>query len=310
MRPRHAFTLIELLVVIAIIAILIALLVPAVQKVRDAAARTQCTNNMKQVALALLNYHDANKHFPAGQPQGFYNANWYSSGVLDQDRSCWIGSILPYVEQQAIYDQLQAVLRVPSSTITGSYATIHLPTFLCPSDPNSPKLGTVPGNAQGTHANIIACLGSGYATPTADPSGKNLDGIFYGWSRVTMIQITDGSSNTLMLSEILLSPDVGSSHDIRGRIWNSIHAGTEFTTLYPPNSTIGDNPMGYCQPLPWAPCATSSVTNAYTIARSFHSGGVNAAMADGTVRFVATTVTPSIWLALGTRAGNEPVQLP
>ena len=80
--------------------------------------------------------------------------------------------------------------------------------------------------------------------------------------------------------------------------------------MFPPNSTIGDNPMGYCQPLPKAPCATSSITNAYTLERSEHTGGVNAGFADGTIRFISNTVTPSVWLALGTRAGNETVSLP
>ena len=103
---RRGFTLIELLVVIAIIAILIALLVPAVQKVREAAARMQCGNNMKQVALALQNYHDANKHFPPGQPMGYFTTTWYSDPlVIDDDRSCWIGYILPYIDQGPLYDQ-------------------------------------------------------------------------------------------------------------------------------------------------------------------------------------------------------------
>ena len=312
LKSRSGFTLIELLVVIAIIAILIALLVPAVQKVREAAASLQCANNMKQVGLALHNYHDANKHFPPGQPQGFYYGNWYSDPMVrDFDRSCWIGFILPYVDQTAMHTQLQAWLAAPPTyTCFAPFATIHIPTLLCPSDPNSPKLGTVPGNSQGTHANIVVCLGSGYATPNGS-NGANLNGIFFGRSQIRITDISDGSSNTLMTSELLLSPDVGSSHDVRGRVWNSIHAGTEFSTIYPPNSTIGDNTMGYCNALHYAPCASQSVANAYALARSMHSGGgVNAGLADGTIRFVANSVAPSVWLAMGTRAGNEAVTLP
>jgi prepilin-type N-terminal cleavage/methylation domain-containing protein len=311
LRARRGFTLIELLVVIAIMAILIALFVPAVQKVREAAARLQCSNNMKQVGLALHNYHDANKHFPPGQPEGFFYANWYSDPtVRDLDRSCWIGFILAYLDQTAIDSQLRTWLAAPPThTCFAPFATIHIPALLCPSDPNSPKLGTVPGNSQGTHANIVTCLGSSFATPSGS-TGTNLDGTFYGRSKTRITDITDGSSNTLMTSELLLSPDVGSSHDVRGRIWNSIHAGTEFSTIYPPNSTIGDNTMGYCNAIPHAPCASQSVANAYAVARSMHSSGVNAGLADGTVRFVSNDIAASVWLALGTRAGNETVALP
>src|SRR5262245_40598548 len=112
---RRGFTLIELLVVIAIIAVLIALLVPAIQKVREAASRTRCSNNMRQVAVALHNYHEAYKRFPPGQPQGFYTSNWYSDPtVTDADRSCWIGYILPYIEQAALYTQYQTWLKAPA----------------------------------------------------------------------------------------------------------------------------------------------------------------------------------------------------
>jgi prepilin-type N-terminal cleavage/methylation domain-containing protein len=303
---RTAFTLIELLVVIAIIATLIGLLVPAVQKVREAAARMQCANNMKQVGLALHNYHDTNRHFPPAQPYGFYYSNWYSDPtIVNYDRSCWIGFILPYLEQGPMYRQYQASIH-PANTYTcwQPYATTHLPSLLCPSDPNSPKLGTVPGNSQGTHANIVVCIGSGYATPNGS-NGLDLNGIFYGRSATRLLDIKDGTSNTLLTSEVLLSPDIGASHDVRGRVWNSIHSGTEFTTLYPPNSTIGDNTMGYCNPLPQAPCASQSISNSYALARSMHPGGVNAGLADGTVRFVQNGVTPSIWLGMGTRAGGE-----
>lgn len=308
---RRGFTLIELLVVIAIIAILIALLVPAVQKVREAAARTQCSNSMRQVGVALHNFHDVYKRFPPGQPQGYYYSNWYGDPqVRDVDRSCWVAFILPYIEQAPMDAQVQAFLKAPTASHTcfGSFATTHIQTLLCPSDPNSPKLGTVPGNSQGTHTNFLVCHGSSYATPGGS-NGSNLNGIFYARSRTRMTEITDGTSNTLMVSEILLSPDVNSSHDIRGRVWNSIHAGSTLSTIYPPNSTIGDNPQGYCNALPAAPCGSQSVANAYVLARSQHTGGVNICLADASVRFVSNTVTPSVWLAMGTRAGNEIVTL-
>lgn len=305
-RARPGFTLIELLVVIAIIAILIALLVPAVQKVREAAARTQCTNNMRQVGIALHGYHDSIKSFPPAQPYGFYYSNWYTDPLVrDLDRSCWIGFILPYIEQAPMAAQLKTFLAAPSAhTCFATFANTHISVLTCPSDPNSPKLGTVPSNAQGTHSNVLVCHGEGYATP-GGTNGTNLKGIFYGRSRTRMTDISDGTSNTLMASEILLSPDVGSSHDIRGRVWNSIHAASALSTIYPPNSTAGDNPQGYCNALPLAPCGTQSIDNAFVLARSMHTGGVNACLADASVRFVPSTITPSVWLGMGTRAGGE-----
>ena len=307
---RRAFTLIELLVVIAIIAILIGLLLPAVQKVREAAARAKCSNNLKQVALALHNYHDANQKFPPGQPMGYYYSNWYGDpNVKDLDRSCWIGFILSYLEQTAMQSQYDTFVKtLPNYTCFAPFATNVIPTLICPSDPNSPKIANFPGNAQGFHTNYVTCHGNYYATPSADPTGVNLTGMFYGRSRVKMTDVTDGTSNTVMASELLESPDV-TNHDIRGRAWNSIHAGTEFTTLYPPNSSIGDNNMSYCQPLPKTPCSGSqSVLNAYVLARSQHTGGVNASMADGSVRFVRDAITPNTWLGMGTRSGGEVLQ--
>jgi prepilin-type N-terminal cleavage/methylation domain-containing protein/prepilin-type processing-associated H-X9-DG protein len=311
LRPsRSAFTLIELLVVIAIIAVLIGLLLPAVQKVREAANRTSCVNKLKQIGVALHNYHDQNGRFPPGQPHGFFTAaptvpSWYNDPTagqkFDYDRSCWVGSILPYLEQGNLYAQYQAGLAAKQSTVTGSYATVILSSFVCPSDPSSPKISAL---GQGFHTNYVTCLGNGYATTTADPQGKNLNGIFYGFSQVKLTDITDGTTNTVMASELLQNQDT-TQHDIRGRIWNSIHAGTEFSTLYPPNSTVGDNPMGYCVPKTGMPCAAGSVTNAYTLARSKHPGGVNACLADGSVRFVSDSITPATWLAMGSRNGGE-----
>ncbi len=309
MTRRRGFTLIELLVVVAIIAILIGLLLPAVQKVREAAARMSCTNKEKQIGLALHNYHDTNGAFPPGQPQGYYYAGWYGTpGLQDNNRANWAGYVLPHLEQTAISAQLQALLLSNSgSTLAATFSTAVISAFVCPSDPAAPKVAVTAGNAQGFHTSYIACHGSGYATPTADPRGIDLDGVMYGLKKTRLTDITDGTSNTLILSELLQGSDaVAGGHDVRGRLWNTIHAGTTFTTLYPPNSTVGDNTMTYCGAVVGAPCSASqSETNAYSLARSKHTGGVNATRADGSVRFTTNSVNPGTWLAMGTRAGGE-----
>lgn len=185
--------------------------------------------------------------------------------------------------------------------MNASFAKIPIKTFVCPSDPNGVKISAL---NQGFHTNYIVCHGNGYATPTADPRGLSLNGLFYGQSSVKLETVSDGTSNTLMFSELLNIQDTG-THDIRGRSANSIHAGTSFSTLYPPNSTIGDNPQGYCVSGPTTPCGSASTTNAFVLARSGHTGGVNAALGDGSIRFISNTITPTLWSGMGTRNSGE-----
>ena len=304
---RAGFTLVELLVVIAIIGVLVALLLPAVQAAREAARRMQCSNHVKQLALAAHNYHGTYLRFPAGQPLGYYSSSWYPDvGARNGDRSCWISPLLPFIEQSTIWSQVDTYLAQaspPPHTCQQPFALVHVKTWRCPSDPNAPKLSAL---AQGVHANYVACHGSGFATPTADPRGLNLDGVFYGISKTRFADITDGTSNTAFMSECLVRQDT-TAHDIRGRVWNSIHACMTFSTMHPPNSTVGDNPQGYCVVEKKMPCATGATTNAYLLARSQHPAGVNTAMADGSVRMITNSINTAAWLALGTREGGETI---
>ncbi len=306
-RPA-GFTLVELLVVIAIIGVLVAMLLPAVQAAREAARRSSCQNNMRQIAIALHNHHDTHKVFAAGQPLGFYSSNWYADvGNRDRDRSCWIGPMLNYMEQTPLADQFQTWIAPPTPpdhTCNAPFAKIPIATLACPSDGNSPKISSL---GQGIHTNYVTCHGSGYATPTADPRGQNLNGMFIGIKKLKMANVKDGLSNTVMLGELLVLDDSASTHEIRGRVWNSIHAGTLFSTIYPPNSLVGDNVMGYCIADKKMPCGTQSVENTYVLARSWHPGGVNVALGDASVRFIPDTIAPATWLAMGTRMGGEAV---
>jgi prepilin-type N-terminal cleavage/methylation domain-containing protein len=301
-RSRHGFTLIELLVVIAIIGVLIGLLLPAVQKVREAANRMKCGNNLKQVLIGLHNYHDTNNCLPPGVSQQLYTA--YSG----YDRRSWMYFLLPFIEQGSLYRQMETAYG------TGSYTTFlpgHesvVPSLMCPTDPANPKVltagATTPAASQGFHGNYVLCGGDTYFTP-GGADGTALDGAFYAKSKTRFADIADGTSNTLFASELILSPDTG-THDVRGRYHNAIHCDVLFSTMYPPNSTVGDNPQGYCVPIPKAPCTSApSTSNGFSLARSYHTGGVNAGLGDGAVRFISDSVTPSVYQALGTRAGGE-----
>jgi prepilin-type N-terminal cleavage/methylation domain-containing protein/prepilin-type processing-associated H-X9-DG protein len=296
-----AFTLIELLVVIAILAVLIGLLLPAVQKVREAASRLKCQNNLKQLGLALHAYHDGRAQFPPGTVDGPFGQD-----IGQRDRSSWLQYVLPYVEQQAIYDQTQAWL----ASGTGGCMCHDCPTrffvvpgLTCPSDPASPKTQTVPGDPQGFHSNYSGCAGS---TPlnAGGASGNDLNGVFYWNSAIRLGDITDGTSHTLLAGEIIVSPDV-TGHDVRGRMWNPARQGsTLFTTLYAPNTLAAPDRLHYCQSIPRAPCVATTTDINFT-ARSYHPGLVNALLADGSVRAIANGVSADAYRALGTRAGGE-----
>jgi prepilin-type N-terminal cleavage/methylation domain-containing protein/prepilin-type processing-associated H-X9-DG protein len=312
-RSRTGFTLIELLVVIAIIAILIGLLLPAVQKVREAAARAKCQNNLKQIGLALHNYHDANSKLPPG--------------IATSNRCCygtWVIPTLPYMEQDNLRRLYQGydsgVADDGTTNITYSHAknipvvTQRLSVLTCPSD--TPQVFTTGGNNLSLHNYVVNFGNTGIIRDSATAfvavvdtygsSGVRYGGAPFKVSQQTTIQgIPDGSSNTLLAAETVQ----GANNDLRGLTWWGY--GTGFMTYLGPNSSSPDimQSASYCKnQLPNPPCS-APYTNDQPItyaARSRHTGGVNAVMGDGSVRFFSNSVDLlTVWRPLGTAQGGE-----
>ena len=328
-RSRMGFTLVELLVVIAIIGILIGLLLPAVQSVREAARRMQCSNHLKQIALAMHNYESVNKRFPPGQYVYLNTSkpdNWM--------RHSWYPGILCFVEQQSLYDVYQE--HYSKAARTGSYSYTDLPqkeavvpTFVCPDEEvQKTKNGSGTTNQQGFHGNYMGNGGNTYldykdskltrntdgtmkwyeGTKDSSTPGANANGVFPVLKGVRMAEIQDGTSNTLLLSEICLSEDgaVGSGkEDIRGRYLNSCHAGVLFSTLYAPNPNQPDL-HSYCINTIKAPC-TGPSPGILVSARSGHTSGVNAAFCDASVTFISNNVSLDVFHAQASRNGQEVV---
>ncbi len=328
-RPRGdrgGFTLVELLVVIAIIGILVGLLLPAVQSAREAARRMQCKSRMKQVALALHQHHVAQGHFPHGT-YNYIDGTFYTpppygtdTGIAEnhgpgphtQDRRCWMQDTLPYMEQIALHDKFEEHMKTGGALGFQQLDTV-LPMLMCPSDPTSPKLHTFWGGTgtptQGFSGNMILNAGSSYFRKTEDVDSGSLDGVFFAVSKVRIDDIKDGTTNTALVSELILSPDTD-SHDIRGRYHNPGHGGVLFSTRLPPNNLVPDQ-LNWCanHPVEQAPCIWTE-TNMFVSVRSFHPGGVNLALADGSVRFISESIDPDTFKGMGSRDGGEVITVP
>ncbi len=296
----HGFTLIELLVVIAIIAILIALLVPAVQKVRSAAARLQCTNNLHQWAIAMHSYHDAKKEFPFGS-----NSN---------PRQTYVMYLWSYIDQQPLANEnnLSDPFYESPCTINNSMAGLCgqiLAVYYCPSDNLGHNQDNLSDTYPRTRGNYAVNWGNAeyYGTPSTVGNapfglvGGNSEKPYYS----TLVQMTDGSSNTLLMSEYLRAWST-QDNDWRGDIHND-QGVFRFHTLLTPNTSTPDQiESGWWQATgdPLMPCTNAS-GNQFNAARSRHTGGVNAAFCDGSVRWIANNVSLATWEALGTMNGND-----
>jgi prepilin-type N-terminal cleavage/methylation domain-containing protein/prepilin-type processing-associated H-X9-DG protein len=302
-KARPAFTLVELLVVIAIIGILIALLLPAVQAAREAARRSQCTNNLKQWGLALHNYESTNKTLPFGCQN--YNNN---AGV--NIRHSFPPALWPFLEQNAVYQKYDFSVFFHAAQNRPSVLT-QVPAYYCPSDrPNG--MYAWQGNNERSRGDYVLNFGNTtYDQRDLDTSATSPNrflGAPFALNKVQRFSdVVDGLSNTLGMAEVMMSVIDNQPLDSRGDILND-GLGAVFMTLNGPNSTSPDHE--YCQEDPNhpGPCSSGFGYDGYASARSRHPGGVNTLKLDGSVSFVSDSIDLAIWRASGSTRGGESLQ--
>jgi prepilin-type N-terminal cleavage/methylation domain-containing protein len=314
----RGFTLIELLVVIAIIAVLIALLLPAVQQAREAARRTQCRNNMKQLGLALHNYLDVAQRFPS---QGYVNL---MVGTTPFPRNfTWMTMILPYIDQAPLYNQINFSL----PALNQAHVGIQIPAFRCPSDTG---IGDPPGATGGFGITNYSAM-EGFDWWNRANSG--LGGVFCGRQHTKIADIADGTSNTLAVAETCSAsfyggpPNTCGTGKVRtqaqGLVFRASFLATTFTNalvqgcstdagcpspgpayVHPDGSAISNWFRGELVYSPitmyyWGPNAE------WPGSSSLHVGGCHALMADGSVHFISQNISWNLYGALSTINGGE-----
>jgi prepilin-type N-terminal cleavage/methylation domain-containing protein/prepilin-type processing-associated H-X9-DG protein len=319
---RTAFTLVELLVVIAIIGILVALLLPAIQAAREAARRSQCQNNLKQVSLAQHNHESSKKTFtpgcygkPGDPPRAGAIGRWY-------DDSTWAYLLTPYIEEQGISD-LFDVEQSANAADNLDARKVKISPYECPSDRAAENQFDDPLWARWRYSYAV-----NWGNTNKGQLDKDVGGVLYLFGGapftfgkgIPIGKITDGTSKTLMYSEVIPAKDAewaGSIGDC-----TLCRGGQGFVTLFTPNSSTPDivdekcpqpDPDIKCVPRGGAPPATpaqaylDATSLHHSSARSKHTNGVNAAMCDGSVQFYADNIDDELWRALGSSQGAETV---
>jgi prepilin-type N-terminal cleavage/methylation domain-containing protein/prepilin-type processing-associated H-X9-DG protein len=331
---RRGFTLIELLVVIAIIAVLIALLLPAVQAAREAARRAQCVNNMKQLGLAIQNYHDFSNSFPPGRIWKPSPTQAFPTILAGVQNTPWFVLMLPQFEQQSLYNAFNFTLgsEGPNQPFPlGFLANMTLESFKvglfqCPSDLTNtyvfpPPLNVGPlATAVLTRGNYAAAWGNtnwgqgvGNESVLATPY---LQSAFGHNGQISFATVTDGSSNTVFMSEVLQ----GTGSDVRGLMWSVTAGASSFNSRLTPNGVtdflgqfsgfdqLSGSTSCVSDPVHGLPCAAQTnhgSNTAFSASRSRHPGGVNSLFGDGSVHFMKNTINPTIWVGLNTIGSGE-----
>lgn len=298
LRAR-GFTLIELLVVIAIIAILIALLLPAVQQAREAARRTQCKNNMKQLGLALHNYHDVHNTFPSGWIA--VGPNRVQSAHDGINGAGWGAMVLPYLDQAPLYNRFNAGFAI-HDPVNVPFIDNILPAWQCPSDPKPDKWEIDEEGSPGTvlaelpTANYIGSFGTEELDGCENPPGTAPvrangqcvgNGMFYHNSKVRLRDVTDGTTNTFLLGERRTNVGLGWFSTWPGMVAEGEEA---FQRILGSADHVPNDPAGHFDDF-----------------SSLHIGGAQFCLGDGSVRFVSENIDQGIYHAVATIQGGEVV---